>query len=103
MGKTIDKKRVVRYNVRIEVNIVIVMNISTFRKKIFETLEKVIKSNLPTYVTTKDGSAVVISADDYNSMMETLYLCSIPGIREQIQEGMKIPLEDCVPEEEVSW
>jgi PHD/YefM family antitoxin component YafN of YafNO toxin-antitoxin module len=34
-------------------------------------------------------------------MQETLYLLSIPGMRESIQEGLKTPIEDC--DEEVEW
>ena len=40
---------------------------------------------------------------DYNNMMETLYLMSIPGMEEEIVEGMNTPLEDCVPADEVGW
>jgi len=35
--------------------------------------------------------------------METLHLSSIPGMKEKIMDGLKIPLSECVPESEVEW
>ena len=48
-------------------------------------------------VTTKNGNAVIISEADYNSMLETLHLCAIPGLEESIQAAAREPLEDCIP------
>ena len=52
---------------------------------------------------TKAGNAVVLSEDEYNSYVETLYLSSNPNMRKKIIEGMNTPTEDCVPESEVKW
>jgi len=79
------------------------VNITTFRKDIYELLEHTIKYNEPINITTKNGNAVVLSEADYNSIMETLYLYSIPGLKEDIIKGMKEPLDDCVAEDEVKW
>lgn len=57
-------------------------NITNFRKDIFGMLEQTIKYNEPINVNTKDGNAVIISEEDYNGLMETLYLSSIPGMKE---------------------
>ena len=78
-------------------------NITNFRKEIFGLLEQTIKYNEPINVNTKDGNAVIISEEDYNGLMETLYLSSIPGMKEKIVEGLKTPLEDCIPEDQVEW
>jgi len=78
-------------------------NITNFRKNIFGLLEQTIKYNEPVNISTKDGNAVVISEEDYNGLMETLYLNSIPGMREKIIEGMNTPLEECISENEVEW
>ena len=74
-----------------------------FRKNIYELLKQAIKYNEPINISTKDGNAVVLSEEDYNGLMETLYLTSIPGIKEQLLEGKNTPLEECVPEDEVEW
>lgn len=78
-------------------------NATNFRKNIFHMLEQTIKYNEPVNISTKDGNAVVISEEDYNGLMETLYLCSIPGMRDTIQEGIQTPASACVPEDEVEW
>ncbi len=57
-------------------------NITNFRKNIFGMLEQTVKYNEPINVNTKDGNAVIISEEDYNGFMETLYLSSIPGMKE---------------------
>lgn len=79
------------------------INATNLRGQLFKMLERTIRYNEPVNVTTKDGNAVILSENDYNSLMETLYLTSIPGMRENIQEGLKTPLSDCVPESEVEW
>ncbi len=78
-------------------------NITNFRKNIFAMLEQTIKYNEPVNISTKDGNAVIISEEDYNGLMETLYLCSVPNMRERIMEGMKTPVSECIPEDEVKW
>jgi PHD/YefM family antitoxin component YafN of YafNO toxin-antitoxin module len=78
-------------------------NITNFRKNIFGMLEQTIKYNEPVNISTKDGNAVIISEEDYNGLIETLYLSSIPQVKEDIEEGLKTPLSECVPEAEVEW
>lgn len=78
-------------------------NISNLRKNIFNLLEQTIKYNETVNISTKDGNAVIISEEDYNGLMETLYFCSIPGMKEMLIEGLKTPLDDCLPETEVQW
>ena len=78
-------------------------NITNFRKNIFAILEQTIKYNEPVNISTKSGNAVIISEEDYNGLMETLYLSSIPNIKEKIIDGMNNPLNECIPENEVEW
>ena len=70
------------------------INITNFRKNIFGLLEQTIKYNEPVSIITKDGNAVILSEEDYNNIMETLYLSSIPAMREKIVEGMKTPIDE---------
>ena len=78
-------------------------NATNFRKDIYELLKQTIKFNEPVNISTKDGNAILISESDYNSLMETLYLTSIPGMKEKIKDSMNTKIEDCVAEEEVDW
>lgn len=41
--------------------------------------------------------------DDYRSLTETLYLSSVPGMKEKLLDGKNTPVSDCVPESEVAW
>ena len=76
-------------------------NITSFRNNIFEMLEHTIKYNEPVNISTKDGNAVVISEEDYNGLIETLYFSGIPTMKEKIIEGLRTSLDECVPETEV--
>jgi len=78
-------------------------NISNFRKNIFPILEQAIRFHEPIRICTKDGNAVILSEDDYNGLMETLYLSSISGYVKEIIEGLHTPLHECLPENEVKW
>lgn len=78
-------------------------NITTFRKDIYNIIAQTIKYNEPVNVATKDGNAVILSEADYNGLIETLYLSSIPTMKEKIIDGMNTDLDECVDESEVSW
>lgn len=76
-------------------------NITTFRDNIIPMLEQTIKFNEPLTVSTDIGNAIILSEDDYHSLIETLYLTSIPGMEEKLLAGKATPLSECVPESEV--
>lgn len=78
-------------------------NATNLRKNLFGLLEQTIKFNEPVNVSTKDGNAVILSEEEYNSLMETLYLVSIPKMKEEIKEGLNTPISDCIPADEVEW
>lgn len=59
------------------------INITNFRKNIFSILEQTIKFNEPVNVSTKDGNAVMLSEEDCNGLMETLYLSTMPAMKEK--------------------
>lgn len=65
------------------------------RKNLYKLVESVSVSHVPVQISGKNNNAVLISEEDWNSIQETLYLTSIPGMRESIQAGMKAKIEDC--------
>ena len=75
-------------------------NATNFRKQLFELIEQTIKYNEPVNINTKNGNAVLISESEYNSLMETLYLTSIPGMKEKLENGVNTPLKES---EEFGW
>jgi antitoxin YefM len=65
------------------------------RAKLYKLLDEAAESHEPIQITGKRSNAVLISMDDWRSIQETLYLLSIPGMRESIRKGLKTPVEKC--------
>ena len=78
-------------------------NITNFRREIYELLDRTIKYNEPINISTKNGNAVVLSEEDYNSLIETLYISSIPKLKEEIIDRVNSSEEDFISEDEVDW
>ena len=78
-------------------------NATNFRQNMFAYLNQAIEFNDVITVNTKNGNAVVMSEEDYNGLMETLYLNSIHGLKEKIQEGMSEPIEEMVDADDLEW
>lgn len=74
---------------------------SQARTNLFAIMEHVVESHEPTYIVGKKNKAVLISEDDYRALMETLYLTSIPNMKESILQESKEPLETF--SESIDW
>ena len=61
----------------------------------YKLLDQTADSHQPIQITGKRHNAVLVSEEDWNSIQETLYLLSIPGMRESIRKGLKTPIEEC--------
>lgn len=81
-------------------NAMINTNVTNFRKQLFELIDQTIKYNEPVNISTKNGNAVLMSEEEYNNLIETMYLNSIPGMREKLEEGINTPIEEC---DEFEW
>lgn len=62
------------------------------RAKLYQLIDDAAESHEPVQIAGKRASAVLISEDSWRSIQETLYLLSVPGMRESIVAGMKEPL-----------
>ncbi len=71
------------------------------RKHLYKLLDDVSDSHEPVQITGKRGNAVLVGEDDWRAVQETLYLVSIPGMRESIIEGMATPPEEL--DSELRW
>ena len=71
------------------------------RKRLYTLLDEVAESHDPVQIAGKRSSAVLVSEDDWRAVQETLYLQSVPGMRESILEGMQTPVDEC--EEDIDW
>ena len=77
------------------------MSATEARKQLYKLLDDVSQSHEPIQITGKRGNAVLVSEDDWRAVQETLYLVSIPGMRESILEGMAAPVDEL--EGELDW
>ncbi len=71
------------------------------QKKINALLLEVSDSHEPVMIAGRKRNGVLISEEDWRSIRETLYLCSIPGMRESIIKGGNTPVEKC--SEDPGW
>lgn len=78
-------------------------NITSFRKDIYKLLEQTIKYNEPINISTKNGNAIVLSEEDYNSIMETLHIMTVPGLKDEIIKRANDKDDEYVDESEVDW
>ena len=66
---------------------------SEARANLYRLIDQAAESHQPIHITGKRASAVLLSTEDWDAIQETLYLLSIPGMRESIKEGMAEPLD----------
>ena len=69
------------------------LNASDARANLYRLIDQTSESHEPVIISGKRNNAVLLSEEDWKSIQETLYLVSIPGMRDSIIEGMKEPLE----------
>ena len=65
---------------------------SEARANLYRLIDEIAESHEPIVISGKRSDAVLISAEDWAAIQETLYLLSVPGMRESIKQGMAEPL-----------
>lgn len=70
------------------------LTITEARKNIYQLIDQASDTHEPIHITGKRSNAVLVSEEDWNAIQETLFLTSIPGMRESIKEGMNTPLSE---------
>ena len=79
----------------------IMITVNEAQQQLPNLIDSVNQSHQPVVISGQNNNAVLLSEMDWKSMQETLYLLSIPEMRESIQEGLNTPIEDC--DEEIEW
>jgi len=74
---------------------------SEARAKLYRLIDEAAASHQPVLISGKRNKAVLIAEEDWQAVQETLFLLSVPGMRESIREGMAEPIEEC--SEEPGW
>lgn len=68
------------------------LNITSARDELYKLASSCIKYNSIVNINTKEGNVIMLSEEDYNSLIESLYLAGIKGVYEDIEEAVKAPL-----------
>jgi PHD/YefM family antitoxin component YafN of YafNO toxin-antitoxin module len=71
------------------------------RKNLYTLVDDISRSHEPVQIAGKRHSAVLISEDDWRAIQETLYLNSIPGMKNSIIRGLRTPIDKC--RKELVW
>lgn len=74
---------------------------SEARAKLYSLIDEANQSHEPILITAKRGNAILLSEEDWRGIQETLYLLSIPNMRESIQSGLATPVTECT--EDLNW
>jgi len=71
------------------------------REKLYRLIDEAAASHEPVLITGKRSNAILLAEDDWRSIEETMFLLSVPGMRESIREGLAEPIAAC--SEEPGW
>jgi antitoxin YefM len=74
---------------------------SEARANLYRLIDQAADSHQPIHIAGKRKSAVLVSAEDWQAIQETLYLLAVPGLRESIKEAMAEPLSNSI--EDLDW
>ena len=77
------------------------VNVTDARARLYNLIDETTETHQPIVITGKRGNAVLLSEEDWNSINETLFLLSVPGMRESIRDGMNEKLGDC--DQDLGW
>ena len=68
---------------------------SQARAQLFSLIDAAVISHRPVQIKGRRASAVLVSSEDWEAIQETLYLLSVPGMRESLIKNMKTPVAKC--------
>ena len=80
-----------------------IVSASEARANLYRLIDDSAESHHPVIIKGKRNTAVLVSSEDWAAIQETLFLTSIPGMRESILQGMKAPHSEFVKESELDW
>jgi len=71
------------------------------RSKLYRLIDEAAESHKPIVISGRRNSAVLVGEEDWAAIQETLFLLSVPGMRESLREGLETPVEECA--EDLDW
>ena len=79
------------------------VNISNFRENLYQYVKNTVKNNDVINIHIKDGNAIVLSEEDYNALIEMLYLNGSKRTIDDIKEAENTPQNERISLDEVDW
>ncbi|HRG15860.1 MAG TPA: type II toxin-antitoxin system Phd/YefM family antitoxin [Pseudomonadota bacterium] len=74
---------------------------SEARANLYRLMDQAAESHRPIVISGKRSNAVLVSEEDWMAIQETLFLLSVPGMRESIKAGMAEPVDACA--KDLDW
>ena len=74
------------------------ISVTKARSNLYQLFDEAATIHEPILIVGKRSNAILISEDDWRAIQETLFLLSIPGMRESIREELEIPIDECFEE-----
>jgi prevent-host-death family protein len=70
------------------------LSASNARTNLYRLIDEAAASHQPVTITGKRNNAVLVSQEDWAAIQETLFLLSVPNMRESLREGMAAPVSE---------
>ncbi len=77
------------------------ITVTNARSNLYKLIDETSSEHEPIHITGKRSNAVLIAEEDWRAIQETLFLLSIPGMRESIRKGLETPIDEC--SEDLKW
>lgn len=77
------------------------LSASEARANLYRLMDQTAESHQPIVISGKRSNSVLIAEEDWAAIQETLFLLSVPGMRESIKAGMGESAVSCA--EDLDW
>lgn len=75
-----------------------ILTASEARANLYRLMDQAAQSHRPILISGKRSNAVLVAEEDWIAIQETLFLLSVPGMRDSIKAGMAEPIDSCTTE-----
>lgn len=72
-----------------------VITASEARANLYRLIDNAASSHQPLLISGTRNRAVLVAEEDWIAIQETLFLVSVPGMRESILDGLNAPVDEC--------
>lgn len=70
------------------------INATEARADLYNIIERALDE--PIKITSKRGTVVMISEEEWENILETIYLLGVPGLEEDIREGRQLSKDELI-------